>query len=149
VLVRPEQREGLSGAAEQREFDQLPPVPRAVTESLWREVFDEMVPALGAADCRRFGEALYRYGCAAGNCFATTQGGPFASEQLADMVATIRGLGVAGVGQSSWGPTLFAVVESEARARGLTDQLQRIAPQVEVLITPFCNAGARIWGMAE
>jgi beta-RFAP synthase len=148
VLVRPEQCEGLSGTAEQREFDQLPPVPHEVTDSLWREVYDEMIPALRAGECARFGEALYRYGVIAGNCFAPAQGGPFASQSLADAVAAIRGLGIAGVGQSSWGPTVFAVVESESQAIGLLERLREILPRVEVFTTPFCQTGASILGLA-
>ena len=42
-----------------------------------------------------------------GACFASAQGGVFASPQASMIVNELRRLGFVGVGQSSWGPTLY------------------------------------------
>lgn len=73
------------------------------------------------------------------------QGGPFASPRIGELVKTLRAAGVRGVGQSSWGPTVFALCESDAAARGLCDQLAEDLVEGEgVLIACPNNTGATI-----
>jgi predicted sugar kinase len=69
-----------------------------------------MLPALGGEDLEGFGEAMYEFNARVGDAFAPAQGGRYAGPAVAALVARLRGLGVTGVGQSSWGPTVFAVV---------------------------------------
>ena len=45
-----------------------------------------------------------------GRAVRAAQGGPYASPAVAELIAELRSLGIRGVGQSSWGPTVFAVV---------------------------------------
>jgi beta-RFAP synthase len=117
VLITPEAAPGLSGEAERTAFAQLPPVPREVTAELTRETLLHLVPAARAKCFAEFSRSLSRFGELAGSCFASAQGGSFAAPRLAELVAHIRRLGVSGVGQSSWGPTLFALLPSLAAAR--------------------------------
>jgi predicted sugar kinase len=67
---------------------------------------------------------VYRFGHAAGQCFAAVQGGPYASDFAERLVNRIRRLGVEGVGQSSWGPTVFAVTQHHADAQSLIESLE-------------------------
>ena len=62
----------------------------------------------------------------------------------AEVVAWLRQQGVRGVGQSSWGPTVFAVVADAEHAHHLGNHLRsRHALQPsEVLITSAANQGA-------
>ena len=53
---------------------------------------------------------MYELNARAGDAFAAAQGGRYAAPAVTALVARLRGLGVKGVGQSSWGPTVFAVV---------------------------------------
>ena len=126
LLVTPRLPEGASGCQESQLFSQLPAVPAAVTAQLIRILGEQILPAAQAANCRLFGEAVYQYGRLAGDCFATVQGGPYNGERLERLVSTIRKLGVTGVGQSSWGPTIFAVLESKEQADWLRTQLDRL-----------------------
>jgi beta-ribofuranosylaminobenzene 5'-phosphate synthase len=119
VLVRVGEERGLAGETEQAAFARLPAVPRDVTDELWRITNEQIVPAVERGDCGGFGEAVYRFGRLAGECFAAVQGGPFASERIAHLVETLREYGVRGVGQSSWGPTVFAITASEEEAQAL------------------------------
>lgn len=87
-----------------------------VRDRLCRIVLTGLLPALVAADLDLFGEALYEFNAQAGDAFAPVQGGRYASPAVADCVARLRALGVRGVGQSSWGPAVFAVVKKEDAA---------------------------------
>jgi beta-ribofuranosylaminobenzene 5'-phosphate synthase len=91
----------------------------AETEALCRLVLTGMLPALASADLNAYGEALYEFNARVGDAFAPVQGGRYASPAVAALVARLRGMGVRGVGQSSWGPTVFAVVGSPGEANDL------------------------------
>jgi beta-ribofuranosylaminobenzene 5'-phosphate synthase len=145
VLVRPLNAAGLAGEPESAAFSQLPPVPDAVTNELWRIAGAQLLPAVKAADCSAFGEAVYRFGWLSGECFSAAQGGPFASARIAELVDKIRGYGVPGVGQSSWGPTVFAITASEKEAGELVRWLERgLATDCEMWIAGPNNTGAII-----
>jgi beta-ribofuranosylaminobenzene 5'-phosphate synthase len=124
VLVQDLNARGLAGTHEAEAFAALPPVPEEITRKLWQIVTDGMIPAVESARCADFGEALYEFGRFAGECFAPVQGGPFASPRIEHRVNAIRKLGVAGVGQSSWGPTVYAVVPTETDAGRLVKHLR-------------------------
>lgn len=125
LLITDVRQRGLSGSAERSAFAELPPVPRGVTAELREEVDQRVLPACATADFPTFSAGIYRYGHLAGTCFAACQGGAYASPHLARLVELIRSLGVDGVGQSSWGPTLFAVLQGEEEAKALAAELQR------------------------
>jgi predicted sugar kinase len=101
-----------------------------------------MLPAVRSGDCSRSGEAIYQFGRLAGQCFSAAQGGPFASRAIADLVAKIRDFGVAGVGQSSWGPTVFAVTKNDAEASQLKRNLDESMREYEVIVSAPSNTGA-------
>jgi beta-ribofuranosylaminobenzene 5'-phosphate synthase len=146
VLVRPANQRGLAGATESDAFARLPPVPDHVTRELWRIADDQLLPAAECADCNAFGEAVYQFGRLAGECFAAVQGGPFASGEIAGLVAAIRARGIPGVGQSSWGPTVFAICSSQSEAEVLDEWLrhQLAAGSPEISIASPNNEGAII-----
>jgi beta-RFAP synthase len=148
VLIRPLGARGLSGQDEHDAFRALPSVSQTIRQHLVREISDEMLPAVRSADFERFCESVYRYGRVAGSCFAAYQCGSFATPTLADTIETLRRAGVRGVGQSSWGPTLFAFQSNEANALSLVDWI-RTQPGSssrthELLIARPARSGARI-----
>lgn len=146
VLLQPRAPRGLSGQAEQEAFRHLPPVPPEVTARLIAEVRERMVPAVASADCEAFGESVYAYGRLAGDCFAPVQGGPYNGPQLAALVDLIRAQGVRGVGQSSWGPTLFAILPHASDAQAFVACLADRAEcrDIRFAIHGPANHGARV-----
>jgi len=146
VLVSPGDQQGLTGDVEANAFARLPPVPKEVTPQLWRIAEEEMIPAAASSDCEAFGDAVYRFGRLAGECFAPVQGGPFASREIARLIQSIRSVGVPGVGQSSWGPTIFSVTANDSAAQQLADWLinSSHAAAASVSIARPCNQGAEI-----
>jgi beta-RFAP synthase len=145
VLALPRQAPGLHGPAEQGAFRQLAecaaPVP---TDALCRLVLLGMLPALAAGDLEAFGEALFDFNARVGEAFARVQGGPYAGPRVDELVAFLRGRGARGVGQSSWGPAVFAVVGDEGRAADLAARVRRQfgLSADEVFVTRACNRGA-------
>jgi beta-ribofuranosylaminobenzene 5'-phosphate synthase len=153
VLTIPLSIEGLHGGAERDAFKQLVSRPNhlAATNSLCRLALLGMLPALVEQDCRAFGESLYDFNRRVGEMFAPVQGGPYSHPRVAELVEFIRKQDVPGVGQSSWGPTVFAVVADEERASHLAATLrQRFALTAdEVICTAACNHGATVTGEQE
>jgi beta-RFAP synthase len=146
LLVRRGGNRGLAGDREGEAFERLPPVPGEVTRELWRITNEEMLPAIERSDCGGFGEAVYQFGRRAGECFAAAQGGPFGNPETARLVDAIRGHGVSGVGQSSWGPTVFAITPNDAEAESLATWLRNKSQiaDAELSIAQPNNRGAII-----
>jgi beta-ribofuranosylaminobenzene 5'-phosphate synthase len=123
VLARPEGVAGTHGPEERSTMARLV-APVAVAELQCRLVLLGMLPALAERNIDGFGDALFDFNARAGEVFAPVQGGIYASPAVAELVAFIRGRSVRGVGQSSWGPTVFAVVASEEQAQELARALR-------------------------
>jgi beta-RFAP synthase len=143
VLVLPDRIAGLHGSGEQAAFARLT-CSLAETDALCRLVLLGMLPALVEADLPAFGEALYDFNARVGEVFAPVQGGRYCTPRVAELVRFIRRQGVAeGVGQSSWGPAVFAVIDEE-RADWLADRVRAfLAPgEAEVHVSRACNLGA-------
>jgi beta-RFAP synthase len=126
VLAIADADPGWHGAEERSAFSQLLHEGcRQDTDALCRLVLLGMLPALIERDLDTFGECLHDFNARAGAAFALVQGGAYASPRVAEVVAFIRQLGVRGVGQSSWGPAVFAIVENEARAVNIIERVRR------------------------
>lgn len=116
VLILHPAAQGLHGAAEAAAFRSLPPFPEARAAHLCRLVMMNLLPALVEADLFEFGRAVSELQRIVGDHFAPAQGGRFSSALVSAALACLEAEGITCVGQSSWGPTGFGVVESEAVA---------------------------------
>lgn len=142
VLVDAGETAGYSGAAEVDAFQRLPAVSAATTGRLRRLAEETILPAAACGDYDAFAASLYDYGRTAGQCFAAVQGGPYATPAVARCVDAIRKLGVAAVGQSSWGPTVFAITAGAEQAEQLCAALSEDFPDLTTCITAPLNRGA-------
>lgn len=79
-------------------------------ETLRHLAITAVLPAARTGNLAGFGDAIHEYNRRAGEPFARAQGGPYASPEIEELITAVRRFGVRGVGQSSWGPTVFAVV---------------------------------------
>ena len=84
----------------------------------------QVAPAALTGDIRTFGAAITEIQEAVGEYFAPYQGGRFATETGCEVTELALARGAHGVGQSSWGPTVFALVRGEPAARALADALR-------------------------
>lgn len=143
VLIRPKLPPGLHGPLERQAFSEQSAISEATADRLCRLLLTGMLPAIHEFDHAGFSEALYEYNYKVGECFSFAQSGPYAHPRLAEIVRTTRSLGIAGVGQSSWGPTLFAICENPDQGQWLCDQLfsQLSVLPSETMITAANNSG--------
>jgi beta-ribofuranosylaminobenzene 5'-phosphate synthase len=124
VLATPRAAPGLSGSAERRAFEDLPPMDAERVGRICRLTLMQVAPAVLSRDIRSFGAAITEIQEAVGEYFAPYQGGRFASQTGCEVAELARARGASGVGQSSWGPTVFALVRGESAARGLADAVR-------------------------
>lgn len=149
ALITPDQPSRWSGKKEQAVFSR-PRVREEASRSAERMrhlLSDELLPALTARDFARFSEAVYEYNRAAGLPFAADQGGVYAGEIVTSLVEAIRELGVVGVGQSSWGPAVFALAPDIDRAESIADVIwDRFAGRTTAAVVPASTRGAVVEG---
>ena len=143
VVAVPHGARGLSGAAEARAFDQLPPPPAGDPERVSHLVLMQLLPALVEGDLRGFGQALSSVQRITGGWFAPEQGGVFAPGPSERLVGDMAAWGAAGVGQSSWGPAVYGLVASQPEGRELAARVrQAMGPDGVVFEGRFAPAGA-------
>lgn len=138
----------IHGVEEEAAFADLPSPPEREVERVAALVLLALLPALADADFATFSAALTEIQVITGGWFATVQGGTFAPGASADLVRRMtEWLGDAvGVGQSSWGPTVYGVVESvDAGARLAAALRVTIGTRGKVYEGPFRTEGARVW----
>jgi beta-RFAP synthase len=147
LVLRPHDEPGLHGIAERCAFDSLPPIAAGVTDALCRLVLLEMLPAVVERDLPAFGAALSALQARVGACFAPAQGGIFLSARAASIVDEVRNLGFVGVGQSSWGPTLYGFTDQTgSKLAASVTHLSRLLGlgQSSVFTTTSANHGATL-----
>lgn len=116
---------GVHGKQEIEAFRTLPEFPAETAAELCRRVLMQALPAVAERDLKAFGAAIYEIQCRVGDYFAFAQGGGrFTSPTIGSLLEWLRQQGVDCVGQSSWGPTGFAVFESEPEAQAMAAALK-------------------------
>jgi beta-RFAP synthase len=146
VLLDPT-RQGAHGRDEIEAFAALPEFPEHVAAHLCRLVVMKALPALAERDLRDFGAAIAELQERLGDYFSPVQGGSrFTSPQVAACLDLLASEGAHGIGQSSWGPTGFAVAASQAEA----DRLVKFArghdssKGLDIHVCKGLNRGAEI-----
>lgn len=119
LIAIPSQKPGLAGNLEQQAFQSLPPAPSVLSEKISRLLLIQMLPALVEGNLKNFAQALTRIQQLVGECFAPVQGGRFANPVSEKLIEYWLSQGVIGAGQSSWGPTVYALLEKEPEANFL------------------------------
>jgi len=139
VLVRPDGCRDVvvHGDVELNAFANLPATTQQQADDLAAVLRDRIVPAVLQKDFTMFAESVTEYGYVSGMYYSDAQGGAYASSQAEAIVQKIRSLGDFAVGQSSWGPTIFAIGSSEKVANWLVEKLAEgkddVACQAEVV----------------
>jgi len=143
VVAVPDTISGMSGAAEAAALACLPPVDDRDVERVAHLVLMGLLPAAVEGDINEFGSALTAIQTITGRWFAPIQGGTFASSVSADLVRRMIEWGASGVGQSSWGPTVYGLVEGESASCQLADRVRNtIGAGGSVFEGPFRAHGA-------
>lgn len=122
VVIIPEVEQGLSGEKETSAFRALPKAPPSRVAKLCRHLVMQMLPALFEQNIVEFGRALTAIQRLVGASFAPIQGGQYADPLSDQLIAFLLAQGAAGAGQSSWGPTVYGLVDGQAAAELLANR---------------------------
>jgi len=148
LLVLDPRHAGLSGREEKQAIASLSPFPREAAAEICHRTVMQILPGAASGDFAAFADGLNHMQQLLGSHFAPAQGGQaYTSAAVGRLLQWMAGAGSAAIGQSSWGPTGFAILPSAAaaealiaaaRAAGVTD------PALELHIVQARNAGAVI-----
>lgn len=148
VLIFLGGHDGLHGIEEKEAFEQLRRQKKKTLpiDELCRLILLGMLPALHEQDLQTFGESLYEFNRRVGEMFQPVQGGIYAHPRAEEIVTFLRAQKIRGAGQSSWGPTLFAVAGDEEQAQHMAQRVrERFSLQPhEVVLTQAANQGAAV-----
>lgn len=145
LLVFDSAAEGVHSEAEISAFAELPEFPAAQAAHIARMILMQALPALAEQNLPAFGEAISTLQQIVGEHFAPAQGGGlYISQRVASAMDWLQSQGVACLGQSSWGPTGFAVVSNEREASRLAQQLQEQRPDLRIEICRARNQGSLV-----
>jgi beta-ribofuranosylaminobenzene 5'-phosphate synthase len=144
VMTTPYIGQGLHGKAEADVFRKYCPIPRAEVERLSHLILMKLLPAAVAEDIIEFGDALKEIQSVG---FKRIE-----NDLQDDLVKNLYRFyyenDALGAGLSSFGPTTYALVDGEARARKLRDELEKLLKDLgvgcDIQYSNVDNAGAKI-----
>jgi beta-ribofuranosylaminobenzene 5'-phosphate synthase len=117
LLVFDPRARGLSGVEEKAALAGLPPLPRETAAEICHEVLMRLLPGAAGGEFAPFAIGLTRMQRLLGQHFAPAQDGRcFTSPAVGRLVEWIASHAPSAVGQSSWGPTAFAILPSTKEA---------------------------------
>ncbi|NHV97253.1 MAG: kinase [Thaumarchaeota archaeon] len=147
VAVTEKERRGLSGEKERKAFDTLPTPRKEWATDICRLVHLNLIPALIEQDIETFGKALTKIQILTGKCFEKIQGGIYASRLAEESCKKMLEAGAKAVGQSSWGPTVYALAQGMKQARKIMLSLEPLLGsefEKKVFVAEADNRGAKL-----
>jgi len=145
VLVRPrEAPKSPDGEVEEAKFKALHKheAPADLTQRAYFLLSARLLPALIEKDANAFGSALTEIQVTVGRIYLPVQGSVFnpASEWL---IPILKRSGALGIGQSSWGPTVYAFTDDVSAAERVKETVEgEVGGRVVVGIVGADNRGA-------
>ncbi|HEU4459812.1 MAG TPA: beta-ribofuranosylaminobenzene 5'-phosphate synthase family protein [Methylibium sp.] len=125
LLILDGAERGLSGSDEKQAIAALPAFGREHAAAVCHEVLMRVLPGAAGGDFAAFSAGIAAVQKLVGGHFAPAQGGRLyasaAVQRACDWLAATRGLAT---GQTSWGPTGFALLPSKAEADAAAGALQ-------------------------
>jgi beta-ribofuranosylaminobenzene 5'-phosphate synthase len=146
AVAIPDVNKGLASNEEKSAFSRLTPMSPEQVGKVCRLIMMKLLPALAERDIKNFGDALTNVQIITGEHFAQVQGGTYSSSASTECIDFMKELGVYGVGQSSWGPALYGVVEKEEAKQTLLKVQAHLKKNVggQVFIAKANNKGSTI-----
>ena len=150
LVVQDGAHQGLSGTEERRAMATLAPLPQALAADICHQVLMRVLPGAAGAEFAPFAAGITRIQRVLGEHFASAQGGSaFTSAAVGQLIEWMARSGepAAATGQSSWGPTGFAILPSQAQAEAAVAAARAanvIAPGLTLRIVSARNTGATL-----
>jgi beta-ribofuranosylaminobenzene 5'-phosphate synthase len=143
MVALPSASHTVSGEAEEEAFRMLRPAADATVDRIARTVLTRLLPALVEHDLPAFGAALARTQELVGACFSSVQEGEFHPGAMR-IAGRLREAKACGVGQSSWGPAIYAFAAGAKEEERLAGVVQAADPGATVLRVRGSNQGSSI-----
>ncbi len=124
VVAIPNVKRGFTDEEEIPAFEQLSPMPAKDVGKICHLIIMRLLPSLIERDIKNFGNALTQIQNIVGEYFIEVQGGRYSSSIAKECTDYLLKLGAYGVGQSSWGPTFYGLVQGEETAIKLKSSVQ-------------------------
>lgn len=144
ILAFDRRGQGLHGKQEVAAFEALPPFPVQETARLCHLLLLRGLPALAEGDIQGFGSVVTELQNSVGDHFAPAQGGRFTSPEVGAAMNWLAERGAVGIGQTSWGPTGFCLLETPRRAAELFEAARARWSELDFMIASPRNCGAEI-----
>jgi beta-ribofuranosylaminobenzene 5'-phosphate synthase len=122
VIVVPKGR-SFDEKQEPEAFEKLPKADERLVHEAGYRLLMGMAPAVAEHDLQAFGRSLSRLQEVVGAMFSQIQGGIF-QPHSAPIIEKLKTMGAAGVGQSSWGPSVYALFDSK-ESQSIEAQLEK------------------------
>ena len=151
LLVQDPSMRGLSGSDERHALALLPPFTPAQAADLCHYTLMQVLPGAATGDFAAFARGLSHLQSALGEHFAPAQQGQaYTSPRVGALMRWLAaqcGSEGAGIGQSSWGPTAFAVLPSQGEAEAWMARAQaagQVAAGLKWTLAAPRNEGATV-----
>ncbi|MEM1534610.1 MAG: hypothetical protein QW059_05405 [Nitrososphaerota archaeon] len=141
VLARPPGRYGHPRTGEAEKLENMS-YNREAEQRLVELLTKKIIPGVLDRDLELFGSGLAEYQRRVGAEFSEYQRGVY-NQDSAPIVSAMEGLGLLGVGQSSWGPTVYGFTGSRRRAEEVARLLVEERGCIAT-VTVANNSGARV-----
>jgi beta-ribofuranosylaminobenzene 5'-phosphate synthase len=141
LLATPALSEGASGGREREIFKSCCPVPVDEVRALCHEVLMRMLPGIAEKDIDLFGSSVNAIQSLGFKKIELS----FQPREVSGLLDTMRDAGAAGAGMSSFGPTLYAIGDTNMQEveRAAQSYLQEIGGGT-TLVTSARNSGAAV-----
>ncbi|MFT5299302.1 MAG: beta-ribofuranosylaminobenzene 5'-phosphate synthase [Mariniblastus sp.] len=145
TILGKQETSGLSGAEEIEAFQSLPKSTEDERSAMIEIVRDQIVPGVSLVDYDRFAAGVFDFGRRSGLMYEEIQNGPYNGQAIETLIREIREFGVPAVGQSSWGPCVFAITHDNITALRLKNYLEdRHHDNYDIVVSKADNEGAAV-----
>ena len=148
LLILDNSMTGLHGNDEKEAIKKLPKFDREISSHLCHETLLRILPAVVEKDFNAFATGLNEIQRIMGNYFSAVQGGSnFLSTDVKTIMEWLTKHHNVAFGQSSWGPTGFAVFENQDLLLTALDNAKKeklISNVINVVISEASNVGASL-----
>lgn len=145
ILVLPHTKEKMFGSKEEKAFQSLLPMEEQISGRICRTLLIKVMPGLIEKDLEGFGQGITEIQEYVGDYFAPMQGGRYSSAMGLQITDYLLSKGATGVGQSSWGPTIYGFTRLENQAELVKKTKKFLGEQGIVWSVKGRNEGAS-WG---
>lgn len=147
IIILPSlDKEKMAGEKEIKTFKEIEKMDIEICAESSHHLLLGMLPALKEKDIKKFSVHLNKIEDNVADYFSKIQSGRYTSEYAQEIIAFLESNQVLGRGQSSWGPSLYALLPNEKKAKKIKkDILIKFKSKIDkIYITSAANEGAKI-----